>query len=461
MRLRDLIPAIALVALVAACGGEFADCEDAICRSERVLPGWEANPDAVLEVLPTLDGVEQVALVRAIAAAWPTDVARLCEGLPSGVPAAPECARLRGRPHLSIAGRARVVEQVVDREGGGTASGHLPLPDLGPAPWEGGTAGETAAAVGDCGTDATCVRDAAIAFALARDIRSAGLACRGGHADDESAANECLFQAAEALAQKGKWPAFKDVLTLCTGAGWYATPCLDHTMAFSVPDISPADRPGRDSVDEARDAVAFMQEVIGEDLAPYYRDQFWSRWTMWAFQNAREPDGTLLKVLPEEAAPHVRMAAAWVLLDKRATLRVTLEGAVAGVAAALAEQGSLLPTSPRRHPSSLRKTLNLWPDDLVGSEEGTLKSIFCLGPGRRATSADPALDLRIAVLEAAGRVQRPPATSFFLDAALDPDEDRLVRWTAARIAAQLAPEDVAGKVSPTGDPLLDGRLVPQ
>ena len=73
-----------------------------------------------------------------------------------------------------------------------------------------------------------------------------------------------------------------------------------------------------------------------------------------------------------------------------------------------------------------------------------------------ALSADPAVDLQIALLEAAFRLPVRPGAPFFLGL-VGTDRARAVRWTAARLGAELDREAARELRDP--DPLVERRLV--
>ena len=398
--------AIALLPLL-ACGPEpaqdIAGCGDAACRQQLLFTAFDADPVATVALLGGLEPVEQEALVRALAEQRPDALELSCGAVVSGSPAWGLCSRLRERPHLVRGRRGTPTQEQPQRSAPGPVSRHPPIPTQVAAP-----------------------------------ARAVVQGCAERFPELPASQDECLFQAAEALASAERWRATDRVVPLCVAAGDYVHGCLHHSIATMLPPLPAADLAAPEDLAETLQAVAALGQAVGADQAAAYESFFWGMWTLHSFRNAQQVDGRLLQVLPPAAVHHVRMAAALRWLQLRGgTLEPDLDLWVDALEAALAEPGSPSPGS--RHQATLWKARDFWPDDLIRAGEQDVPAVFCLGPGRRPVSDDPQEDLRLALLEASARLGRPPGQDFYLGVAQG-EGSPLVRWTAVRLLGALYPE---------------------
>jgi hypothetical protein len=398
---------IVLLAMLAGCGPEpvtdLAGCPDAACRQQRLLEDFDADPEATVAMLGELEPVEQEALVRSLAVARPDALEGSCAAAAPRSPTWSICGRLKERPHL-IRGKKRAEPEATrPRLAPGPDSQHPPVPALAGA------------------EDLPAAQDCARRFAALPKGR-----------------DECVFQAAEALARAQGWRATPEVLTLCVGAGDFVHGCLHHSLATLMPPVPAADRAAPEDLTEALAALEALRSVVGPELADAYESFFWGLWTTHAFRHASHVDGRLLQVLPPEAQPHVRVAAAYRLLQLHGVeSQPALEAWVEELGAALADAGSASPGS--RHEVTLWKARDFWPDDMRKAGEHEIPAVFCMGPGRRALADDAGEDLRIALLEASARLEQPPAAAFYAQV-LDGQSSLTLRWTALRLLGALYPE---------------------
>lgn len=406
------LPSLAIAALLPmlACGpqpaSDLSGCGDAACRQQHLLTAFDTDPRATVALLGGLDAVEQEALIRALAEQRPDALEDSCGQVVAGSPAWAICARLRERPHLVRGRRGTAAEEQPPRAASGPYSRHPPIPQPATAP--------------PVATTQACVE------------RFPGL---------PASQAECLFQAAEALAQSQGWRATGDVVSLCVAAGDFVHGCLHHSIATMLPPLPAADRAAPEDLAETHQAVDALARAVGEDHAADYRSFFWSMWTLHSFRNAQRIDGRLLQVLPPEAAPHVRMAAAFRQLQLRGgSMEPDLQVWTDALELALADPGN--PAVGSRHRSTLWKARDFWPDDLIKAGEQNVQATFCLGPGRRPLSSDPREDLQVALLEASARLDRPPGQDFYLSV-VQGDGSLLLRWTALRLLGALYPQAVA------------------
>jgi len=410
----------ALIPLL-SCGpqpvSDLQACDDAACRQQHLLAAFDADPQDTVALLGDLEPVQQEALVRILAEQRPDDLEASCGAVAAGSPAWAICSRLRERPHLVRGKRGTAAEEQPTRTAQGPVSRHPPIP--------------------------TAVADPPVATVQACAERFPGL---------DAAQAECLFQAAEALAGSERWRATARVVPLCVAAGDFVHGCLHHSIATMLPPLPAADRAAPEDLTETLQAVDALATAVGEAHADVYASFFWSMWTAHSFRAAQRVDGRLLEVLPPQAEPHVRMAAAFRMLQLQgANLVPDLEAWTVALEAALADPGVANPGS--RHDATLWKSRDFWPDDLIRAGEQNVPAAFCLGPGRRAISSDPHEDLQLALLEASARLNRPPAQDFYVGV-VQGDGSLLVRWTAVRLLGALYPDAVSQLTLQDQPPLL-------
>jgi hypothetical protein len=419
-----LLLAVALVAL--SCGQPappgFADCPDATCRVATVEQAYQADPAGTTALLGGLDAVEQEVLVVALGRAHPEALSSLCDGLSADSAAQASCRKMQQRPHLAQAAPAAPAAPATaetTREAPGPARRHPPVPSPADPP------------ASSCEALPPCTCDSA--------GQRPGAACEA----KPSAAlqRECYFAEAEALAGRCRWQQAPWVLWLCARSEGFANGCVHHSVSLMLPDLPAADAASQQDAAEASRAAAAIEAAVGPELAPQYRDLFWALWVGRATHHAVTMDGRLLQVLPPEAWPHVRASVAYELLRREGLAQgATLADAVALVQARLDQPGA--PRGGPRHAPTIWKARDFWPEDLVTAREGQIPAGFFMGPGRRAVVPDAALDLRLAVLEASARLERPPAPSFYSDVILDQGQHLVLRWTALRLLMGVHPQEL-------------------
>lgn len=415
--------ALALLLPLIACdpapGDALARCGDAACRQRQLLGAFDAEPEATVALLGGLEPVEQEALVRVLAEQRTDALEQRCDQVEQGSPAWAICGRLKARPHLVRGRRDPEQERAVTRDAAGPVSRHPPIPNpTGAVP------------------------------------KDSAQACASRFPNLPDAQAECLFQHAEALAQAEGWRGSERVVALCVAAGDFAHGCMHHSLAALLPPIPAADRVAPEDLSEATQAVAALEAAVGSEHADTYRDFFWSLWTLHAFRAAERVDGRALAVLPPEAHPHARMAAAFRMLQLERGAEPDLEAWTQQLEAALARPGEPRPGS--RHPATLWKARDFWPDDLRSAGEQQIPAAFCLGPGRRPVSDDPREELQIALLEASARLPQPPDAAFYAGV-LERHESPLLRWTAVRLLGALHPEALAALDLSADPPLVRVR----
>jgi hypothetical protein len=149
------------------------------------------------------------------------------------------------------------------------------------------------------------------------------------------------------------------------------------------------------------------------------------------------------------AVPHARAAVAWREVELEGDL--SLAELSDRVEEALARRASV--AAPAAKGPADAPIRGLW-DEVLPGEEGLAWTVY-LSHARRAVHEDAVTDVAICVLEAAARV--PDARRGLLEEGLDHD-DRLVRWTAARLLQGLGrPGEWLGRASRDQDPLVRAR----
>lgn len=461
-----LVPIPALLASVFACGeadpvGVLLACGDAACRSAALRPAWEHDPGRVETWLGSLgDDRDRELLVEQLALSEPSAAARLCRLLPERGRARERCEARVVRPHLDTARRKPLAPEAAPDAAPGPRSGTLSLLALSDPPWFAVPADARAAALDGCEQrePALCARFRARDLALALDRDGAGLACLAGDPDLGNAYAECLFQTAETLAEARGAEGVGVALELCSWSS-FGPMCAAHVLTRVGPAVPAADELRAEDLAGPRATVAAIAAATAGQprLQASYVDRYWSAWTATTCRWARRVDGRLLGMLPEEARHHLAVAVAARLLLDRDPRQVDLEALVAATAAALADPGREPTAAARRklHPLNTLHARDGWSEDR--EDQRAIPAAWVMGPGRRAlVLEDPAVDLRIAVLEAAFQAGTAPPARFFLDDLAEPGRHRLERWTAARLGAALDPEAAAALHDP--DPLVQAAL---
>ncbi len=381
-------------------------------------------PEAVTaEILALGDPVLQEAAVMAIMEAHPQQVGPLCEALPSG-PVAERCDRYATRPHLwtpSLDGAASPPPEAPQAPERAHHAPHQTLPqaladepDLSAVP----------ADPGPCAPqDVVCLEGQALEAAEAGEVTRAAARC--AVMEQEMTRHDCAFRAAEAgVRSLEDYPAG---VALCRQAGPLATPCHGHLILS----LSQQQRLGLDPADlaiatETADHLESLWADRSETQAALARSQYWA--TTLDPRGPIEVDAVLAAAehLPPDARPLLHDLLAHVSLGADDPV-TTARGLLAGERPRLAPPPALVAAEER----------DLWPTKLPGEEElATILMPGSLG-GERPTHPDPALDLRLSVLEQLGRVEAPDVDQLI---ALSQEDERLVRWTLARLLGELSPE---------------------
>lgn len=296
----------------------------------------------------------------------------------------------------------------------------------------------------------TCKTARAIQAGILGDAPAAAGACEG--IASARWRDACMAEAATAACDRSRLDTCGIAAELCLEAGAVRAPCLSsvaHTLAASAPSTeggSPDDWAALTRrVRELRTRLEPSDPILADRMA----GRVWAEATMLAYGLARAPNGSVLELLPAEVEPHARAAIAWRLSVRKD------EASLPERAALVAE---LLARRERRKGGTVMaptrvQVRSLWHEDLPG-EESIAWTAFLQGV-RRATATDAKVDARICVLEAAARLS--PPSQALLEEGLR-DDDALVRWTAARLLAQLLPDSEAlARARRDPDPLVQQR----
>ncbi len=448
-----------LLALLTGCGAAepaetWADCTEPMCRHALLEQTWAASPQQVLDSLPGLDEQEQVMMVSLLLRSHPDQTATICAGMSPDSAAGQECSRVEARPHLSN-GLLQPITAMGSRAGGGPSQNTLPPPRTEPPSWLGDATARASSALEGCAPLSPCVRERAGVAALT-NIELAGAICYAGAGEhDRKFYLDCVFDAAESLSASAGASGWAQAARLCNAAENFVHGCLHHTVSLVIPDVPPADRPDIASIEEVRRAVATVSAAVGgHALGELYADRIWSQWTWHAYAHAETVSGTLIPLLPPQALPHIRVAAAARML-RGADWSTSLPALADALADALAVVDAPVTTPARRYEVGYKKVSGFWPQD--NPQEGSIPATYCAGDGRRPVAKDARIDLQLAILEAAGRQEHRPPASFFA-AVIQSDAEEWVRWTAARILAGLYPQDAAALSLSAPSPLIESRL---
>ena len=336
-----------------------------------------------------------------------------------------------------------------------TPVGQLTLPQLGAPPWEGATRSQRAAVLEGCGADQLflCAQQRAAEAAQQDAWQQAGLCCLAGVTEAGSAYGSCLQTAALAAVSPRRPSGLPTALRLCAFSGELACPPL--VLAKGAPLPPPADQPAQDPIDRALAIPSRIRLALDADPQAAERcvDLFWAIWVQASFSAAEAISGDLLAALPPEAQPHVRFSAAHRWLSIRRGLP-HLDEATVELKSLLTRRNPLSSsTQLAETPAPLPPAAGSWRRLLPGEE--TIPSAHCGGPSLRAVSHDETLDLQLALLEAAGRLDPPPPPSYFYGEGRA-NSPLALRWTAIRLGSQLYPYRARNLHDP--DPQLQRRI---
>lgn len=430
----------------------WADCEDARCRAEAAEAAFLKDPKGLIRAIARLDDeIGQAALIEQLVYAHPADQGMICAAAKKKSPAAKRCDQLNLRPHLFAERKVQDEDDVRDRSGSGPAQA-VPVHVEIPPPWGSKLPGTTAL-VESCGREAACLQDSARELAI-QGNPAAGLAACGAAWPTSSIAHaECVFQVAETLGGKHGSTMAVDALAMCGKAGDLARNCTQHVLTEIVPQSPPADAVDQGSLDQLITTLDAVGEAVGSEYRDDYRGMILAVWTRDAMLAAEAINGDLLAFLPAEAAPHVRAAAAWALVNRTPEAVTTLDDAAVILRDALLVRKESVPLPGAAKAASeftrvsAKQPPSLWLGDR-NAYDRSLPAVFCLGAGRRTLGLNDDDDLRIAVLEAGARASPPLSPQVFVDV-LGSAATEQVKWTAARLLAKVY-GPVASKVPTRG-----------
>lgn len=419
-------------------------CRDLPCEASRAAELHAVDPaTARQQVTEETDPMVRAFMIEAIFEQDPSAADSYCPLLPDGM-VQQRCKRIAADPtrwsldpERPTQGRLRLGELAVVLAPGPTFR-HTPLPR-----------GEVATCPPEIPTH-TCRTARAIEAGLLGDAPAAAGACEG--IASARWRDACMAEASAAACQEGSLDSCGIAAELCLEAGAVAAPCLAQ-IAGQLAASAPATEGG--SPDDWATLVRRVRELrtrlqpIDAILADRLEARIWAETLMLAYGLARSPNGAILELLPPEAVPHARAAIAW---------RLAVNPEQTTLAERAAHVGERMARTERRKggqpmAASRVQVRSLWHENMPGEE--TIAWTAFMQSARRAISSNPDTDARICVLEAGARLS-PPAQGL-LEQGLR-DEDPLVRWTAARLLAQVAPESASlGRARKDSDPLVAQR----
>ncbi len=425
-----MIGALALLAVIACRSGspgDIADCGDADCRQEWILATWEGDRAAAVEAVRALkEPIERLTVVAELGERHPGETQALCAGLPPG-PSHERCQRMNDRPHLWK--ESSPVAPADPRAAPGPATNQL-------TPAAGIISSFTDVPAMDSVCDGSADRRACIeerARAAARSGAGRRVARLCGEFEPGRWRWECTFTATEAgLVARGRG-FYAQSTDLCLLTGDFRSRCLAHgliRLARPVPPASDGEARHWVNLVASADAVRRSWEPRDPALGAVLVQRFWSEVTAAAWGTAPEVVGNALDVLPAEAVPHARAAAAARLLALSDPRSRDLAGWVTALGMALEARAETAQGGAATSPFA--GAFDLWPVDR--GDEGEIPAAVYRGTSRRALSEDRDTDLAICVLEAAARL-RPPAMALLDEGEAHPEPR--VRWTASRLKERL------------------------
>jgi len=430
----------------------LSDCADLACQQRWLTATMDDKPGDALEAIKALPaGMDRETLIQVMMVEWPEHSAPLCDVLSSGQVKV-RCESLTERPHLWQVDAAAPESGAV---GAGAAYPVLSV-DMPPAqhPWN-----ELAPMEVECTdtwTQNTCIGQQAVDWTYKSKHKDAWLICLG--ADQDKWRYECFFQISEATYNPIKGGGIPGLAAeMCLYSGFYQDRCLGH-LAGKIGRWAPAatwDDPQR-----WRDVERAIHQV--QQTLQTYSPALGSRWTAltWAYAmdaayaQVERPVGNPIDNVGFPAMPHIAASVAWSLWLAESHRAQSLDAWLDAFNAAM-ERREVDP-GPQPKLEEENELTKSWSDTLPGEE--AIEWTVYRGPmARRAIGKDPRGDALICILEAAARNPSPHRASLFREALQYPDP--LVRWTAARLAAQRLP-DVMRDVDPSieTDLLVRARL---
>lgn len=459
--------AIAMALAAVACTGRaepvaWEACADAACRQASALATWDTERDATADRIAQLeDPVELAVLVSALSESRPGSTEPLCPRL-QPKEAREHCrnvnlrahlwaevdpgAKARARPDLlDDATPTRIIQVLADADLSNPLTDVAAAPDMEPC----------------AEREAACqvrAQDAAIEAAEAGDPDLAAARCQAISA--ERWRNECMFRSAESTLRPRDSLAIRSDLAvevgrLCLASVEFRGNCYTHIggrIAKAAPAADATSSTDAAAWTDVGLAVAGVIVPVAEQdeaTAGRLSQRIWSEVTWHSVSAAADPTGFPLAHLPPSQTANYRAAlAAWVVFVTSPPTLSDARGAVE-VRQARQEVDADAGATPN-WPKSLGG--DLWNVDLPG--EDALAWVYFTNDARRAFSEDPAIDLDIALLEAAARAR--PVQFRLLDDGLRSD-DALVRWTAARLLGHVDSRK-RSRSTEDSDPLVAGRL---
>ncbi len=413
-------PAPAIISLSAAssCLLALLSCGEAPEPQERPAAGVQRGRVADPHRLAAMDPVHRLAAIVELTERHPGRTGHLCSLLERESDRT-WCWRLNQRQHLR-----RRQQQAQDHERSAAGPGQA---DLTPDPALKSAYHAVEPSLGSCDPgpeQAWCLSQAAIELA-SRDPQGAAALCAAVESDVSRW--ECFFGAAEELAHRSEEERFLPAVELCLAAGQFKAPCLTHLVRRVAVSCGGAAASSASLAGLTEGARALEQALAARDarLAQEASCRYWAVVTELAFHQATELSGDAVDQLPEQAAPHVRAAVAYRLLERELAQQDlgVLTGRLAEVLERRGQELAPWPTQVRTgggEPS--------WTVDRPGDE--AVPATCYRANSRRALAAGEA-DLAICLLEAAARL-RAPASEALLEQGRSHD-DPLVRWTAERL----------------------------
>lgn len=427
----------------------LADCDTAACRERWVRARWPEDPQATAEQIAALDDpIARMAVVLILAESHPGQTAALCDALPEG-PGRERCEQLNNRPHLfpppaQTGGppipRGLRLEQATQLDN----------------PWAARPPAQ--ASCPDQGLARGCQTDAAVAAAVRGELDAAASLCLAIAEPVWEA--ECFFMAAEAIVQADPSTDLAGPISLCAAAERFAPQCLNHLVrdvGNSAPPGASRDRRQWSAVLQAGGTIDRTLRQRDPQLTEQLSARLWSHAMSRTYQAVTEPTGDPIDVAGPSITPHAAAAIARQLWAEEGREARDLQAWAARVISATqARHPQQRPAPAHRPDDPPDPPESLWHVELPG-EEVLPRSIY-LGHTLRSQGMGQQEDAILCVLEAAARHQTP-RTLPLLEEALDTDS-RIVRWTAARLLGQLAPDSprLEALESDT-DPLIRQRAV--
>jgi len=447
-------PALLPLLMAPACGGlpeRLGDCGDPACHQAWLERAYAREGAIGLqEVLSLPPGPDRDALIQVVVERWPGDSAPLCLALPEGAARA-RCQALNRRPHLwQVDAERPEASELGVGKAYPTLRVTLPHYDH---PWD-----ALDPLPVDCppgGISTSCHEEAADRAVRDGRYQEAWRICHD--VPEGKWRDECYFEASEGAYARGGHGTPTDAMELCLRAGMFFDRCLGH-LAGKIGHTAPrADAVAPDLWADLKantEAVHAALARYDAPLAERWADLVWSLAMATAYNRVEDPAGNPLDWVGPEALPHARAAMAWTLWAREGDSVRDLASWATEVNEAL-EHRSHAPEGPGAFDD--QTVTSAWLQDLPGEE--ALPWVNYRGnTSRRVLSDDPTLDAMICVLEAAGRSPGRPRIAL-LDQGLS-HADRLVRWTAARLASDLAPEALSGHdPAREPDPLVRARLL--